>query len=148
MRAFFKTSNQAFSLIELMVVIAIIGLLSALAIPKFRVFQAKARQSEAKTNLSYIFALEESYFGDQDTYAALDNQGKDYGCTANTLGFVLSPCKARYNYSVDANGTTFITKADSGQNNAIMPGCDKSDIWTINELKELVAVSDSVTLCQ
>ncbi len=141
-------SSRAFSLIELMVVIAIIGLLSALAIPKFRIFQAKARQSEAKSNLSYIYALEESYFGDQDKYAALQNQGKDFGCGANELGFVLNPCKARYNYSVEANGTTFTAKADSGQNNAIMPGCDKADVWTINEQKQLVAVSDSVTLCQ
>ncbi len=143
----FKRRNRGFSLIELMVVIAIIGLLSSLAIPKFRIFQAKARQSEAKSNLSYIYALEESYFGDQDKYAALDNQGKDYGCTANELGFVLTPCKARYNYSVTVSDATFVATATSGQKNEIMPGCEKEDVWTINEQKQLIAVSDSVTLC-
>ncbi len=45
-------SEKGFSLIELMVVVAIIGILSAIAVPNFIKFQAKSKRSEAKALLS------------------------------------------------------------------------------------------------
>ena len=41
------TNKKGFSMIELMVVVAIIGVLAAIGIPQYSKFQAKARQSEA-----------------------------------------------------------------------------------------------------
>jgi prepilin-type N-terminal cleavage/methylation domain-containing protein len=46
---------KGFTLIELMIVVAIIGILAAIAIPNFIRFQARARQSEANTNLKSLF---------------------------------------------------------------------------------------------
>jgi type IV pilus assembly protein PilA len=64
----FKKIQKGFTLIELMIVVAIIGLLAALAIPNFIKFQAKARQSEAKSNLKAAFTAEKAYYGDKQTY--------------------------------------------------------------------------------
>jgi prepilin-type N-terminal cleavage/methylation domain-containing protein len=47
--------NRGFTLIELMIVVAIIGILAAIAIPNFIRFQARARQSESNTNLKSLF---------------------------------------------------------------------------------------------
>jgi type IV pilus assembly protein PilA len=61
-------SKKGFTLIELMIVVAIIGILAAIAIPNFLKFQAKSKQSEAKSNLGAIFTGEVSYFGENNTY--------------------------------------------------------------------------------
>jgi len=61
-------SKKGFTLIELMIVVAIIGILAAIAIPNFLKFQAKSKQSEAKSNLGAIFTGQTSYFGEQNTY--------------------------------------------------------------------------------
>jgi type IV pilus assembly protein PilA len=54
-------NKKGFSMIELMVVVAIIGVLAAIGIPQYSKFQAKARQSEAKLSLAALFTAEESF---------------------------------------------------------------------------------------
>jgi type IV pilus assembly protein PilA len=60
MKKFLK-QRKGFSMIELMVVVAIIGVLAAIGIPQYSKFQAKARQSEAKLGLAALFTAEESF---------------------------------------------------------------------------------------
>ena len=63
-------TNKGFSLIELMIVVAIIGILAAIAVPNFQKFQLKAKQTEAKGSLSGLFTAEKSYMAEYSEYSA------------------------------------------------------------------------------
>ncbi len=60
--------QKGFTLVELMVVVAIIGLLSAVAVPNFKKYQAKSKMSEAKLQLSAAYTAETAFFSDFNIY--------------------------------------------------------------------------------
>ena len=62
--------QAGFSLVELMIVVAIIGVLTAIAIPNFQAFQARSRQSEAKAALTSIYTAEQAFHSQWEVYAA------------------------------------------------------------------------------
>jgi type IV pilus assembly protein PilA len=64
-------NKKGFALIELMIVIAIILILAAIAIPNYRNYQFKAKLSEGFINLSSIRTLEMAYYAEYDTFVAL-----------------------------------------------------------------------------
>jgi len=61
-------NEKGFSLVELMIVVAIIGILAAIAIPNYQKFQERAKQSEAKGHLAGIFTAEQSYFAEYNYF--------------------------------------------------------------------------------
>jgi type IV pilus assembly protein PilA len=87
-----KLLKKGFTLIELMIVVAIIGILAAIAIPNFIKFQARSKQSEGKTNLKGIFTAEKSFLGEHDYYSAWGEigwkaeRGNRYAYTIGPLG--------------------------------------------------------------
>src|SRR5262245_29227591 len=60
--------REGFTLIELMIVVAIIGILAAIAIPNFIKFQLRSKAGESKVNLAGMRTAQESYFADAGTY--------------------------------------------------------------------------------
>jgi type IV pilus assembly protein PilA len=64
--------KKGFTLIELMIVVAIIGILAAIAIPNFLKFQAKSKQSEAKASLGAIYTGQIAFFGETNTFGDFD----------------------------------------------------------------------------
>src|SRR3954463_16802551 len=90
-----KLVQKGFTLIELMIVVAIIGILAAIAIPNFIKFQARSKQSEAKANLKAIFTAQKAFFQEKDRYSSLtgevgfsperNNRYAYYLTAANTL---------------------------------------------------------------
>ena len=101
-----RLKRRGFTLIELMIVVAIIGILAAIAIPNFIRFQARSKQSEAKTNLKSMFTAERSFYQEKDKYSIYINE----------IGF--SPERGnRYSYSLGGasvqsrTGTTLLSTA-------------------------------------
>jgi type IV pilus assembly protein PilA len=65
-----KKALKGFTLIELMIVVAIIGILAAIAIPNFIKFQARSKQGEARANLKGYYTAEKAFYQNQDSYNA------------------------------------------------------------------------------
>lgn len=156
MSRFLKKNAAGFSLLELMVVVAIIGILASMAIPRYNIFRARARQGEAKTSLGVIFTLQEAFKIEKEKYyngstawggAGMDGPGANHAtgylggdvhtCTSNRLGFRLANCDAsRYQYWIDKSATdngvettfTAIAYAAGDTPDArIFPGCTPAD---------------------
>lgn len=74
MRKMLNNKHQGFTLIELMIVVAIIAILAAIAIPNFMKFQLKSRQSEARVLLSGVFSAEVAFYAEYSRFSSDYNE--------------------------------------------------------------------------
>lgn len=68
-----KNKNQGFTLMELMIAVAILGILTSIAIPSYTKYVREAKRTEAKTEMLKIAQLQESYYVQNLSYALAMN---------------------------------------------------------------------------
>jgi len=161
--------KKGFTLIELMIVVAIIGILAAIAIPNFLKFQAKSKMSEAKTNLGAIYTGQLSFFGEQNSYGDfssinwspsgtpryhfslngwVDNNTENRGALI-ALAPVPTSWVANLNNAMDSSGALVVPIAPVWDNARFTAGAGGkisthtySDGWSMNHLRQLVWTVD------
>ena len=99
------SSQKGFSLIELMVVVAIMAILVTIAVPNFQRFQMKAKQQEAKSNLTALYTAQKAFHAEWSQYygdfrdIGYNPEGNLRYRISNGAGGVNSPPAAVYSFS-------------------------------------------------
>jgi type IV pilus assembly protein PilA len=137
--SFFRTP-AGFTLVELMIVVAIIGVLAAIAIPNFMRMRERAKIAEAKANLGAIRVTETSYFGEYSHYVG--NQPQTPDRTSNPPGrfpFAMSTRFSILGFAPDGRvyfsyalaGVDFPTDAFTAEAHGDLDGNGDWSVWSI-----------------
>jgi type IV pilus assembly protein PilA len=104
-----KKNEKGFTLIELMIVIAIIGILAAIAIPQFSAYRRRSYNSAAQSDLRNAATAQEAYFVDHSTYTSNVADLTGAGGLSQT---------ARVNITITAGSTNAVNYAMTAYHNA------------------------------
>ena len=129
-----RSSTKGFTLIELMIVVVIIGILAAMALPRFMRSTTKSKQSEAKLILKQIYVNERAY----RQQGLVNSYFIPGGAADATNRFVLSPIwieiatDAKYSYLVTGAANSFTATATAN-----IDDDPTIDTWVMTETGEL-----------
>ncbi len=119
--------RSGFTFIELCVVLAIVAILAAIAIPSYRKYVTESKMSYAKTQLKAMALSEELYHSKHHTYTDDKTKLKNW---LDTYG--------PYSFSIESAGnSTFTIKAQGN-----IDGDATLDVWTIDETGNLTHMVD------
>ena len=96
---------KGFTIMELMIVIVIIGILIAIAVPAYNNFTARAREAACRSNMRTLESADGMYFaetGSHATTAAYTTELDDY---LDNVADILCPDSGDYEFDVDGNVT-------------------------------------------
>lgn len=156
--------THGFTLLELMIVVAIISFLASIGLPQYFKYQARARQAEVVLNLASLHTAQQTYFAENGRYAAVLNGPDGLGWKPEgykgggkgegfyyTYGFSTPEAQEGVHYFTGKLGTT---KESLGATHAdkdsfviraagIVSG-DKVDVWSIDQSRNIQHIQNGL----
>lgn len=158
-----KHTSLGFTLIELMIVVAIVAFLSVISVPSFLKFLCKAKRVEAYMNLGSLYVAQKTHWAERGTYSTVLH-GKD-GIGWQPEGYAGGGVKEKFNYTYGFHqgqeGQSFFTGKLSTPQTALgttkadqksfiiaaagdIDGDGAPDLLTVNEHNDIRIVIDDL----